>query len=248
MPLCSYFLPLPVADASSQRVRSFHARRGRLSDAHHEALTTLVGRWGLEAAGDRLDLSATFGGLGFGGLGQVVVDIGCGMGESTRVQAAGAADVGIIAIDVHTRGIATLLRHVQRDGLTNVRVVLGDAVEFLEQRIDHEALVGARIYFPDPWPKARHRKRRLVQPDFAALLVDRLAPGAFIHCATDDLDYAAQMLDVLGAEPRLNNPFDGFAPRPIPGLADRPVTKYERRARRLGHPVRDVWVTRRLSV
>jgi tRNA (guanine-N7-)-methyltransferase len=246
MPLCSFFLPLPVADASSQRVRTFHARRGRLSDAHHEALATLVGRWGLEAVGDRLDLGTTFGELGFGGPDEVVVDIGCGMGESTRVQAAAAPDVGIIAIDVHTRGVATLLRHVQRDGLTNVRVVLGDAVEFLEQRIDDAALAGARIYFPDPWPKARHRKRRLVQPDFAALLVDKLAPGAFIHCATDDMDYANQMLEVLGAEPRLYNPFDGFAPRPIPAAADRPVTKYERRARRLGHPVRDVWATRRL--
>ena len=241
MPLCSFSLPLPVADAPSQRVRTFHARRGRLSDAHHEALDTLVGRWGLDATGERLDLGATFGGPG-----PVVVDIGCGMGESTREQAVGAPGSDVIAIDVHTRGIATLLRHVQRDGLTNVRVVLGDAVEFLGQRIKDEALAGARIYFPDPWPKARHRKRRLVQSDFAALLVDKLAPGAFIHCATDDMGYADQMLEVLGAEHRLDNPFDGFAPRPIPGAVDRPVTKYERRARRLGHPVRDVWVTRRL--
>ncbi|MCZ3388331.1 MAG: tRNA (guanosine(46)-N7)-methyltransferase TrmB [Actinomycetia bacterium] len=232
-----------MADAPSQRVRTFRARRGRLSDAHHEALATLVGRWGLDAHGEPLDLAATFGRTG-----PVVVDIGCGMGESTRVQAAGAPGSDLIAVDVHTRGIATLLRQVQRDGATNVRVVLGDAVEFLEQRIDDEALAGARIYFPDPWPKARHRKRRLVQPVFVALLVDKLAPGAFIHCATDDMDYADQMLEVFGAEPRLQNPFDAFAPRPIPEAHDRPVTKYERRARRLGHPVRDVWVTRRLWV
>lgn len=243
MPLCSFSPLSPVGDVSSQRVRSFHARRGRLSDAHHEALATLVGRWGLDEEGELLDLGVTFGRLG-----PVVVDIGCGMGESTRAQAAAAPDSDVIAIDVHTRGIATLLRQVQRDGAMNVRVVLGDAVEFLEQRIDAEVLAGARIYFPDPWPKARHRKRRLVQPDFVALLVDKLAPGSFIHCATDDMDYADQMLEVLGAEPRLQNPFDGFAPRPIPGAIERPVTKYERRARRLGHPVRDVWVTRRLSV
>ncbi len=201
----------------------------------------MVGRWGLDAEGELLELAATFGQSG-----AVVVDIGCGMGESARVQATAAPETSIVAIDVHTRGIATLLRHVERDGLTNVRVVLGDAVGFLEQRIDDEALAGARIYFPDPWPKARHKKRRLVQPEFVALLVDKLVPGAFIHCATDDVDYATQILDVLGAEPRLQNPFDGFAPRQIPGAVDRPVTKYERRARRLGHPVRDVWVTRRL--
>jgi len=230
-----------VAEAPSHRVRTFHARRGRLGDAHREALAALVGRWGLEPAGERLDLSETFGRAA-----PVVVDIGCGMGESTRAQAAGAPDAGIIAIDVHTRGIATLLRQVEHDGLTNVRVVLGDAVEFLDQRISDGALAGARIYFPDPWPKARHRKRRLVQPDFAALMVDKLAPDAFVHCATDDMEYADQMLAVLTAEPRLHNPFDGFAPRSIPRVLDRPVTKYERRARRLGQPVRDVWVTRRL--
>lgn len=176
-----------------------------------------------------------------------MLDLGCGMGESTRAQAAADPDSSVIAVDVHTRGIATLLRHVEKDGLINVRVVLGDAVELLERRLGAESLTGARIYFPDPWPKARHRKRRLVQPDFVAILVDRLVPGGFVHCATDDPAYAEQMLEVLGAEPRLQNPFDSFAPRPIPGAVQRPVTKYERRARRLGHPVRDVWVTRSLS-
>lgn len=230
-----------MADPASSRVRTYHARRGRLSDAHHEALATLVGRWGLEPTGPLLDPVATFGrGV------PVVLDIGCGMGESTKVQAAADPATAVIAVDVHTRGIATLLRHVEKDRLVNVRVVLGDAVELLEQRIGLESLSGARIYFPDPWPKARHRKRRLVQPEFVALLVDRLAPGAFVHCATDDMDYAEQMLEVLAAEPRLQNPFEGFAPRPIPGAVQRPVTKYERRARRLGHSVRDVWVTRRL--
>lgn len=241
MQWCSFFLPSPVADGSAPRVRTFHARRGRLSDAHLEALATLVERWGLDAAGEPLDLVDMFQRSS-----SVVVDIGCGMGESTRAQAADAPDSDIIAIDVHTRGIATLLRAIERDGRTNVRVVLGDAVEFLEQRIPGASLGGARIYFPDPWPKKRHRKRRLVQPEFVSLLVDKLAPGAFIHCATDDMDYADQMLEVFASEPRLQNPFDGFAPRPIPAAVDRPVTKYERRARRLGHPVRDVWVTRRL--
>jgi tRNA (guanine-N7-)-methyltransferase len=238
-------------DAASSRVRTYHARRGRLSDAHHKALATLQGRWGLDPTGPPLDLAAVldkqdFGRPGVAAPNPVVLDIGCGMGESTRAQAAAAPETSVIAVDVHTRGIATLLRHLERDGLENVRVVLGDAVAFLEQRIGPQSLTGARIYFPDPWPKARHSKRRLVQPDFVTLLVDRLAPGGFVHCATDDMDYAHQMLAVLGADPRLQNPFGGFARCPIPGAVQRPVTKYERRARRLGHPVCDVWLTRRL--
>lgn len=242
MPWCSSFLLLPVAEAPSRRVRTFHARRGRLSGADHEALATQSRRWGLDVTGAQLDLTKAFGRPG-----PVVVDIGCGMGESTRAEAAGAPQMDVIAIDVHTRGIANLLRHVERDGLTNVRVVLGDAIEFLEQRVADEALAGARIYFPDPWPKARHRKRRLVQSEFVTLLVDKLAPGAFVHCATDDLGYADQMIEILGAEPRLQNPFGGFAPPSSAAVVGRPSTKYERRAKRLGHHVRDVWVTRRLS-
>ena len=176
----------------------------------------------------------------------VVLDVGCGMGESTLAQAAKATDVGVIAIEVHTRGVATLMRKGQRDALVNVRVVHGDAVTFVDERLSPGTIAGARIYFPDPWPKARHRKRRLIQPPFVSLLVDRIAPGGFVHCATDDAAYAEQMLETLQADARLENPFDGFAPRSIPGALDRPSTKYARRAERLGHLVRDVWVTRRL--
>ncbi|MEO8107862.1 MAG: tRNA (guanosine(46)-N7)-methyltransferase TrmB [Actinomycetes bacterium] len=197
--------------------------------------------WLIDASGERLDVSGVFGAAM-----PVVLDIGCGMGESTLVQAAKAPEMGVIAIDVHTRGVATLMRKGERDGLTNVRVVHGDAVTFIEERLSPAAIVGARIYFPDPWPKVRHRKRRLVQPWFVSLLVDRIAPGGFVHCATDDAAYAEQMLETLAAHPRLHNPFDGFAPRSIPGAVDRPSTKYERRGEQLGHLVRDVWVTRRL--
>ncbi len=198
----------------------------------------MVGRWGLDPEGELLDLAVTFGRSA-----PLVVDIGCGMGESARVQAAAAPDADIVAIDVHTQGIATLLRHVERDGLTNVRVVLGDAVEFLDQRMMRWSPGRRQDLLPRPWPKARHRKRRLVQPEFVALLVDRLVPGAFIHCATDDMDYADQMVEVLGAEPRLQNPFDGFAARRpgcrrpsgdqvrAPGQAARAPGP-----RRLGHP------------
>lgn len=195
----------------------------------------------IEAGGDTIDLDSAFGRTS-----PVVIDIGCGMGESTLAQAAANPDMGVIAIDVHTRGIATLMRKGQRDGLPNVRVVHGDAVTFINERLAPASIAGARIYFPDPWPKARHRKRRLVQPEFVSLLADRLTPGGFVHCATDDAAYAEQMLEVLGDEPRLQNPFAGYAPRSIPGAVDRPSTKYERRGERLGHLVRDIWVTRRL--
>jgi tRNA (guanine-N7-)-methyltransferase len=231
-----------VADTTSPRVRTYHARRGRLSARHHDSLVTIGATWLIDASGDAVDLAATFGRSM-----PVVLDIGCGMGESTLVQAGQAPDVGVIAIDVHTRGVATLMRKGHRDGLTNVRVVHGDAVTFIHERLQPESVAGARVYFPDPWPKARHRKRRLVQQEFVSLLTDRLAPGGFLHCATDDAVYAEQMLDVLGAEPRLLNPFGGYAPRSIPGAVDRPSTKYERRGEQLGHLVRDVWVTRRLS-
>lgn len=218
-------------------MRTYHARRGRLSRAHHEALATLAGRWALEPEGDRLDPVSVFGREA-----PLVLEIGCGMGDSTRVQAARAPGTDVIAVDVHTRGVATLLRGIDRDGLSNVRVVEGDAVTFAEQRLGAGSLAGVRIFFPDPWPKVRHAKRRLVQGPVVALLVDRLAPGGYLHLATDVTDYGEQMLAVIGAEPRLVNPFDGYSAR----MQDRPVTKYERRARRLGHPIHEVWATRRL--
>lgn len=232
---------LPLGEAPPGRVRTFHARRGRLSDADHRALSANSDRWGFAASGEQIDFATRFGRSA-----PVLVDIGCGMGESVLAQASKSPEIDFIAIDVHTRGIANLLRRVESDGLTNVRVVHGDAVELLEQRVADGALAGARIYFPDPWPKARHRKRRLVQPEFVALLVDKLAPGAFVHCATDDPDYADQMVEVLGAETQLENPFGGLAPRSAPEVVGRPSTKYEHRATRLGHQISDVWVTRRL--
>lgn len=227
----------PDLQPDHPRVRTYHARRGRLSSAHHEALATLAARWSLEPTGAPLDLGDVFGRVA-----PLVLEIGCGMGESTRVQAVRDPGTDVIAVDVHTRGVATLLRGMERDGLTNVRVVLGDAVTFVEQRLPPGSLAGVRIFFPDPWPKARHAKRRLVQGPFVSLLVERLAVGGFLHLATDVPGYGEQMLDVVDAEPGLENPFDGYASR----MQDRPVTKYERRARRLGHPVHDVWATRRL--
>jgi len=228
---------LPAAgEARRQRVRTYHARRGRLSGAHRAALSTLMDRWSLDAEGSVFDPVHVFGRSA-----GLILDIGCGMGDSTRAQAGDDPASDIVALDVHTRGIATLLRGIESDGLDNVRVVLGDAVSFVAQRVAPEALAGVRIYFPDPWPKARHTKRRLIQPEFVRLLAGRLRDGGFIHGATDDSAYADQMLEVFGNEPSLH-----LHAQP-PNDMRRPVTKYERRARRLGHPIRDLYVTRTLS-
>jgi tRNA (guanine-N7-)-methyltransferase len=228
--------PDGVTDPVRPRVRTYHARRGRLSSAHHTALTTLSERWSLQVTGAVVDPVEVFGRRA-----PLVLDVGCGMGDSTRFQASADPEVDVIAMDVHTRGIATLLRGLEADGLTNVRVVLGDAVTFIDKRLEPGALAGARIYFPDPWPKVRHAKRRLIQPDFVARLSRGVAPGGFVHCATDDPGYAEQMREVLSSEASLE------VHPTLPNGVTRPVTKFERRARRLGHPVIDIWATRTLS-
>lgn len=222
--------------ATTPRIRTYHARRGRLSRAQHSALSRLSDRWSLEPAGPQISPAEVFGRRA-----PLVVDIGCGMGESTIAQASADSGTDVIALDVHTRGIATILRSLESSGLDNVRVVHGDAVVFLEQRIGQQSLSGARIYFPDPWPKTRHSKRRLVQPGFVRLVTSRLVPGGFVHCATDDMTYAEQMHEVLRADPELT------LHEEVPAEARRPTTKFERRAQRLGHPVVDLWAARTLS-
>ena len=228
--------PPGAVDPSNARVRTYHARRGRLSTTHRTALSRLSALWSLGTSGPVIDPAEVFGRAA-----ALVVDLGCGMGESARAQASDDPETDIVALDVHTRGIATLLRGLEADGVTNVRVVLGDAVTFLDQRLAPQSLSGARIYFPDPWPKVRHAKRRLIQPTFVSLLSSRLVPGGFVHCATDDRNYAEQMREVFTAEPALQ------VHAALPASVRRPATKFERRARRLGHPIADIWVTRTLS-
>jgi len=179
----------------------------------------------------------------FGRAAPVVLEIGSGMGRTTVVQAAADPSTDIVAVDVHTPGVATLLAEAERADVSNVRVVLGDAVDLIEQMLRPDMLAGVRIYYPDPWPKIRHRKRRLVQQDFVDLLVPMVAPGGFIHCATDVVDYADQILAVLSGHPELHNAYDGFAPRP----PDRPMTKFEARGLAEGRPSLDVCVTRRVG-
>ncbi len=172
----------------------------------------------------------------FGRRAPLVVEIGSGMGETTATIAAAHPELDYLAIEVHVPGVGSLLRLIGEHGLTNVRIIQHDAVEVLREMIAPAVLAAVHVFFPDPWPKKRHHKRRLIQPALAHLVAERLAPGGVLHVATDWHEYAEQILAVLSAEPFLSNPGGGFAERP----ATRPQTKFERRGQQLGHPVRDL--------
>ena len=222
--------------AHARHVRSFVMRRGHLSDAQRDAHAALLPKYGVPEGDRPIDVPAVFGRHA-----PVVLEIGFGMGHTTAEIAAARPDTDFLGIEVYTPGVGSLLRTLEARGLANVRVIQRDAVEVLRDRIAPASLSGIHVYFPDPWPKKRHHKRRLIQPPFVAALVDRIAPGGYLHCATDWEPYAAQMLEVLSAEPRLANTADGFAPRPD----WRPLTKFERRGLRLGHGVWDLIFERR---
>jgi tRNA (guanine-N7-)-methyltransferase len=163
------------------------------------------------------------------------------MGETSAVIAEANPQNDYLGVEVHTPGVGSLCKLIAGKELSNLRIIQHDAVEVLRDMIPEQSLDGIHIFFPDPWPKTRHHKRRLIQPPLAALLARRLKAGGYVHCATDWENYAAQMLDVLSAEPSLANTADGYAPRP----AHRPPTKFERRGLRLGHGVWDLVFRRR---
>lgn len=190
----------PAGSHHERRIRSFQPRRSRVTTGQEDALQRLWPMWGLDIDGLRvLDPAEMFDGL------PVVLEIGFGMGEATAQMAADDPGTGILAVDVHTPGQGNLLGLADRNGLTNIRVANGDAVILLREMLKPDALDGLRVFFPDPWPKARHHKRRLIQPEFLDLVAQRLKPGAVIHCATDWEPYAEQMLDVLTAHPLFEN-------------------------------------------
>jgi tRNA (guanine-N7-)-methyltransferase len=217
-------------------VRSFVLRAGRIGPGQQRALDELGPRYLLPYRDALLDLPATFGRHA-----PTVLEIGFGMGDATAQIAAAMPGTDFIGIEVHAPGVGALLKRIGELGLTNLRLVQHDAVEVLQHMIPPASLAGVHVYFPDPWHKKRHHKRRLIQPGWVQQLATRLAPGGYLHCATDWQPYAQQMLEVLGAEPALANTAEGYAPRP----AWRPQTKFEARGLKLGHGVWDLLFRRR---
>jgi tRNA (guanine-N7-)-methyltransferase len=172
----------------------------------------------------------------FGRQAPLVLEIGFGMGDATAQIAQALPGTDFLGVEVHTPGVGALLKHIDEKKLSNLRIVQHDAVEVLEHMISPASLAGVHIFFPDPWHKKKHNKRRLIQAPFVSRLVTRLAPGGYLHCATDWQPYAEQMLQVLCAEPGLHNTADGYAPKPD----YRPLTKFENRGLKLGHGVWDL--------
>jgi tRNA (guanine-N7-)-methyltransferase len=225
-----------LSEAPHDHIRSFVLRQGRVSSAQARNHEAGMPRWGIAYRAAPLDLNAVFGRAV-----PKILEIGCGMGETTATIAAAHPENDYLGIEVHTPGVGSLLKEIAERELTNLRVIQHDAVEVVRDMIVLDTLAGIHIFFPDPWPKKRHHKRRLIQTGFVALLASRLDHGGYIHCATDWQDYAEQMLEVLAGEPLLENTAAGFAPRPD----YRPQTKFESRGLRLGHGVWDVMFRRR---
>jgi len=212
-------------------IRSFVLRAGRLGPGQARALAELGPRFLIPYRETPLDLDAAFGRRA-----PKVMEIGFGMGETTARIAAEHPDVDYLGVEVHAPGVGALLKRIGELGLRNVRIIQHDAVEVVRHMLPEASLDGVHIFFPDPWPKKRHHKRRLIQAEFVRLLTSRLKSGAYLHLATDWEDYARQMLEVLNAEPALANAAEGFADRP----AYRPLTKFEQRGLRQGHKVWDL--------
>jgi tRNA (guanine-N7-)-methyltransferase len=231
--------PLAAADGDSaqedyakRHIRSFVHRGGsKITPGQRAAYENLLPVWGIDYRPALVDLSKAFGRAA-----PTVLEIGFGMGETTAIIAQGRPELNFLGVEVFTAGVGSLLKRIEADRIANLRIIQHDAVEVVRDMIAPDSLAGVHVFFPDPWPKARHHKRRLIQPPFVQLLATRIAPGAYLHCATDWEHYAHQMLDVLSAEPLLENTADQFAERP----AYRPLTKFEQRGLRLGHGVWDV--------
>ena len=218
-------------DLSKRHIRSFVLRQGRVSPAQQRACDELLPRFGIQYAAQPLDLALTFGRNA-----PKILEIGFGMGDSTATIALEHPENDYLAIEVHTPGVGNLLKLIDAQHISNIRIIRHDAVEVLRDMLGERTLDGVHIFFPDPWHKARHNKRRLIQAPFIARLVQKLKPGGYIHVATDWQNYAEQVLAVLNAEPLLENTASDYASRP----AYRPLTKFEQRGIRLGHGVWDL--------
>ena len=225
---------------SQLHIRSFALRRGRFTHAQRRAFDELLPVFGIPYTATPLDLARAFGRCA-----PTVLEIGCGMGETTLQMAQSRPDVDFLGVEVFTAGVGALLKGIQERQLTNVRVVHHDAVDVVREMIPPDALAGTHVYFPDPWPKKRHHKRRLLQQPFVGLLASRLGPGGYLHFATDWQDYAQHALQVFDAEPLLVNWHAHAPPTPHNPLFTRPVTKFHARGERLGHATYDLVFVRR---
>ncbi|WP_448395114.1 tRNA (guanosine(46)-N7)-methyltransferase TrmB [Mycolicibacterium sp. XJ879] len=228
-----------VADAHHRypRVTSFRTRRTTLSAAQQATWDRLwpeLGTHARDAGGPapRLDTDAWFKRRA-----PVVVEIGCGAGTSTLAMAKAEPNLDVVAVEVYRRGLAQLLSGIDRDGVSNIRLVRGDGVDVLAHMFGPDSLTGVRVFFPDPWPKARHHKRRLLQPSTVALIADRLRPGGVLHAATDHAGYAEHIAEVGDAEPLLHRV---SATDQLPISVQRPVTKYENKAQHAGSAVAEL--------
>ena len=222
-------------------IRSYVLRQGRVSGAQARYRDDMMPKIGIDYVSGLVDFDAVFGRRA-----PRLLEIGFGMGETTATIARSMPDHDFIAIEVHTPGVGALCKQLAEQGIGNIRIVQHDAVEVLRDMIAAGSLAGAHIFFPDPWPKKRQQKRRLIQPEFVKLLATRLTPRGYLHCATDIEDYAQQMVEVLRGCALLENTSsapDGFAPRP----EYRPQTKFEARGLRLGNGVWDVVFRRRAA-
>jgi len=220
-----------TTDITKRHIRSFVLRQGRVTVAQQRAVDTVAPRFGIAYTAQPVALDAAFGRSA-----PKILEIGFGMGDSTATIAAAHPENDYLCLEVHTPGVGNLYKLIDEMQLGNIRIIQHDAVEVLRDMIADGVLDGVHIFFPDPWHKARHNKRRLIQPPFIAALVKKLKPGGYIHVATDWQDYAEQVLQVLSDEPALQNTATDYAPRP----EYRPLTKFEKRGINLGHGVWDL--------
>lgn len=216
-------------------IKSFVSHRAHMTPSQKDAFDRLMPVWGIPYQAQILDLEHTYQRTA-----PTILEIGFGMGETTLKIAQARPNDNFLGVEVFPSGVGALLKRIEEADAKNIRIIQHDAVEVVRDMILPATLGGVHIYFPDPWPKKRHHKRRLIQAPFIELLASRLAPGGYIHCATDWEHYAEQMLEVLSGSMLLSNQFDGFAPRPD----YRPQTKFETRGLNLGHGVWDLIFTR----
>jgi tRNA (guanine-N7-)-methyltransferase len=216
-------------------VRSYVLRQGRVSAAQQRAYEALLPRYGIAFSGVAIDLAAAFGRVA-----PTVLEIGFGMGETTAAMAAAQPERNFLGVEVHTPGVGALLKRIDVDRLHNVRIIQHDAIEVLAHMLRPASLVAVHLFFPDPWPKKRHHKRRILNAAFLGQVTRVLVPGGTFHMATDWQPYADAAMDQLSSHPELRNTCSGFAPRP----RHRPVTKFEARGAGLGHAVWDLIFTR----